>query len=115
MVTFFRRDCDIPLREPVVTPPGKRFIQIDGPSNEESYLATVFRFAEGQELGDDMSLQSAYKWGKLTATFIDMLRHYRSRGAQAAKLAPPSRTVNLGSRLLKKSDYQGQPRAGRHS
>ena len=63
-----RRDCDIPLREPIVTPSGKRFIQIDGPSKDESYLATVFRFVEGQELGDNMSLQSAERWGKLTAT-----------------------------------------------
>ena len=79
-----RRDCDIPLREPVVTPPGKRFIQIDGPSNEESYLATVFRFAEGQELGDDMSLHQLTNGANLQQPFIDMLRHYPFQEAQAA-------------------------------
>ena len=63
------------------TPPGKRFIQIDGPSNEESYLATVFRFAEGQELGDDMSLSASITNGaSLQQPFIDMLRHYPLKG-----------------------------------
>ena len=62
-----KQDTDLALREPIPTKRGDLFVEAKGVASKDDRLVTVFRFAEGQELGDDMSLQSAERWGKLTA------------------------------------------------